>query len=288
MKNRWILNLLLAALIGALALVAIYKPGKKEDQQAIPLTTLERDAIGRIQVERPQGKALVLEKGERGWRLAQPLKARANRFNVDSLLRLAQAETEGRFPADAKALKQYGLDPPEARVRFDEEEVGIGASHPLKPLRYVLHKGQVHLVPAQRTRSAFNPYTDFISSRLFAAQSRLKRIELPKQTLSLKDGAWQLKPEIEDLGTDAINDFVDEWRHARALSVGKYSGKRPRAHVKVVYTGPEGKEHKLRLGILQYRPDFILYRPDEGLEYRFTEDTGKRLLELKALEKSSK
>jgi hypothetical protein len=39
---------------------------------------------------------------------------------------------------------------------------------------------------------------------------------------------------------------------------------------------------QLELGILSYKPDFVLYREDENLEYRFTEDTGKRLLDINA------
>ena len=42
------------------------------------------------------------------------------------------------------------------------------------------------------------------------------------------------------------------------------------------------KSEKLSLGILAYKPDFVLYRPDENLEYHFTEATGKRLLNLNA------
>jgi len=38
------------------------------------------------------------------------------------------------------------------------------------------------------------------------------------------------------------------------------------------------KTEKLVLGVLAYKPDFVLYRRDENLEYHFTEDTGKRLL----------
>jgi hypothetical protein len=42
----------------------------------------------------------------------------------------------------------------------------------------------------------------------------------------------------------------------------------------------DDKTEKLVLGILAYKPDFVLYRRDENLEYHFTDDTGKRLLNI--------
>ena len=41
------------------------------------------------------------------------------------------------------------------------------------------------------------------------------------------------------------------------------------------------KQDILVLDILEQAPEFILYRKDEGLEYRFPEETGTRLLHLK-------
>ena len=38
------------------------------------------------------------------------------------------------------------------------------------------------------------------------------------------------------------------------------------------------KEKKVELAILAYEPELILYRKDEGLEYHFPLEAGKRLL----------
>ena len=50
--------------------------------------------------------------------------------------------------------------------------------------------------------------------------------------------------------------------------------------------GP-AKSNVIKLGVISYKPEFVLYRPDEKLEYRFSEDTGKRLLQLKPDEKKT-
>ena len=69
-----------------------------------------------------------------------------------------------------------------------------------------------------------------------------------------------------------------------ALTVARYTGRPVVDRVRVRFAADEGVTNQTRdqleLGILSYKPDFVLYREDENLEYRFTEDTGKRLLNI--------
>jgi len=116
-------------------------------------------------------------------------------------------------------------------------------------------------------------------TRLLEDGRKPVNLKLPDFTLTLKDGTWRRQPKDEKLATDSINRFVDEWRHARALTVDRYSGKRVHEWIKMGFAR-DGKQEVLRIGILAYKPDFILYRKDEGLEYHFPEDTGKRLLKI--------
>ena len=137
------------------------------------------------------------------------------------------------------------------------------------------------LIPSHHVAVALYPYGNFIDSRLIEEELKPVAIRLPGFTLTLKDGAWQKTPRDEKLTTDRIHDFVAEWRNARALSVERYGGKP--ALKRVIFTlTKNGKTENLVLGILAYEPDFILYRPDEGLEYHFPEEIGKRLLRLSA------
>ncbi|MFQ5545601.1 MAG: hypothetical protein ACE5FE_06465, partial [Acidiferrobacterales bacterium] len=81
-------------------------------------------------------------------------------------------------------------------------------------------------------------------------------------------------------------DFVEQWQNVRALTVARYTGRPVVDRVRVSFATDEGVTNQTRdqleLGILSYKPDFVLYREDENLEYRFTEDTGKRLLDINA------
>jgi hypothetical protein len=95
-----------------------------------------------------------------------------------------------------------------------------------------------------------------------------------------KHGAWQMAPANKELTSDRINAFVEEWRHAQALSVTEYSGKT--AHEKINFGFAAGSPLKnLEIGILAHKPELVLYRRDEGLQYHFPEELGARLLQLR-------
>jgi hypothetical protein len=206
---------------------------------------------------------------------------RANRLNVETLLRVLSAPAETRFPAVTTELPQFGLGKPTARVWLENEEIDFGALHPLKNQVYVLHNGEVALIPGYHLSAATYPYNNFIDSRLFEEDRKLTSLILPGFMLSLKDGVWRRQPVDKKLTSDRINDFASEWQNASALSVEKYSGKESIDSINFTFMR-DGKIEKLPLGILAYKPDFVLYRPDENLEYHFTEETGKRLLNLNA------
>ncbi|MDH5649106.1 MAG: DUF4340 domain-containing protein [Gammaproteobacteria bacterium] len=281
MKNRWLLNLILIVIIASLGLVVVSKPGKEQEAPKTALTLLKMDDIHRIQIEHLERESIILEKQNQHWQLVKPISARANRFNVSNLLRLAETKSEASFAvSNPKELVKYGFDKPQARIKLNETELLFGNNHPLSGNRYVLFSNTAHLIPSHLVRMVDNLYTDFISGRLLEDSRQLDRIKLPNFELLKKDGEWTLKSEDKSLlaTADALNDFVDEWRHASALSVDKFSGKPSLATIQLESAATPSGKQALNLEVLSYAPEFILYRVDEGLEYRFPEETGKRLL----------
>ena len=279
LKRRWLLNAGLLGLIAALAWIVVQRSGQQKDVPGPPLTGLSAAAVAHVRIERPEQPAIAIEKTGNEWKLTAPLPARANRLNVENLLHVLSAPAETRFPAVAAELPQYGLEKPSARVWLENEEIAFGALHPLKNQIYVLHNNEVALIPGYHLSAATYSYTNFIDSRLFEEDRKLTSLKLPGFMLSLKDGVWRRQPVDKKLTSDRINDFASEWQNARALSVDKYSGKQSIGKIDIGSIR-NGKNEKLPLGILAYKPDFILHRQDENLEYHFTEETGKHLLNL--------
>lgn len=279
LRQRWRLNVVLLVLIGALVWLAIHRTGQEMDVAGPPLTSLATDTVSQLRIERPEQPVITLEKTGAQWALTTPVRARANAFNVENLLRILTAPGATRFPAAAADLAKFGLDKPPARVRFGNEEIAFGSLHPLNNQIYVLYKNEIVLIPAHYFASANYPYANFIDSRLLEENRKITSIRLPGFTVTQKNGAWQKQPPDRKLTTDRLNDFAAEWQNARALGVEKYSGKEIVRRIEITSTR-DGKAEKLTLGILAYKPDFVLYREDENLEYHFTENTGKRLLNI--------
>jgi hypothetical protein len=280
-KNRWLLNLALVLLVAVMLAIVVYRPGTAPEPPALPLTTLGTDAITRLRILRPNQPEITLEKSQGTWSMVAPHKARANLFRVNNLLALATARTTSHFDAPTADLVKYGLDQPETQVWLNDEVIRFGNMHPINPQYYVLVDAKVHLIDASYFSGAALAPIDFFSHQLLDDGLKPAAISLPGFKLILDStGAWQMTPANNKLGSDRLNTLVDEWRHAQALSVSVYSGKPVHEHALLRFA-PGSPLKELDIGILAHKPELILYRADEGLEYHFPEEVGTRLLELK-------
>ena len=279
LKNRWLVNLALIIVVLALAGTVYFKRAHEDGENSAALTALEPAEITHIRIERGSKETIVLKKFGPDWRLTAPVTARANTFNVDQILSLAGAKSATRIPIDGAELKKFGLDKPQAHVWLNDKPIAFGAMHPFKNLHYVRYGDIVDLISSHHFAPVAYRYTNYIDTRLLEAQRAPIAIELPGFTVELKDGSWRRVPEIKDLSGDRVNGFVEGWRHAQALNVERYGGTRVQARIRIGF-GENGDNSELTLGVLAHKPKFILYRQDEGLEYHFPEETGKRLLNL--------
>lgn len=277
MKNRWILNLVLLGVIAALSLLLLFKPGQEDKNTQLTLTSIKPDDIKNIQLVRRNRKIVELVKTDKRWHMKQPIKARANRFNVSNLIRLATVRVDSRFQARKEELQQFGLDNPETVVWLDDVKLEVGQAHPLNKQRY-LKRGQfIYLVPVSGLRIIDHPFADFLSHRLLEDNISLSGLDLPHFKLRLESGSWVVMPKKKGVTSDQMNNLVQEWKHASALTVDRYLGRPVNSWVTLHFAD---EKKTLRLGILRQKPELVLYRKDEGLEYRFPEEVGKRLLRL--------
>lgn len=281
MRQRWLLNLALLVLVGMLAWAVAQRRGV-ELPAATLLTALDARTVTRVRIQLPGQPEIALERDAADWRLVAPLRARAHAFKVEQLVGLAGAASELRLAADAAELSKFGLAPPQARLWFGEEQIEIGDPHPFKSARYVRYRDTVHLVSAPAIAPSAYGVTDLVSPRLLAPQRELVEIALPRLTVRHEGDRWVAQPAETELSADRINAWVNEWQRAQALAVVPYSGRpiRDRIRLTVREAGADPPPLVVTLGILSERPEFVLYREDEGLEYRFPEQVGRRLLHL--------
>lgn len=281
MKSRWLLNIALIFLVGILVWFAVSRSGSKTESPGPPLTALAPESVERIRLLRPRQPEVLLERNGTAWSLRAPRTARANPYRAGELTRLAAARASTRFPAKPGELGQYGLDNPVATVFLNDTELRFGGMHPLKGEIYVQQGDQVFLIPAAPLRAVSSPLDELLSPALLEDPVKIASLQFPGFSLKQNEqGAWLRTPEMKDLGSDAIHRFVDEWRHARALSVQPFSGKPAKERVRIAVVEDAGPR-TLEFSVAARKPELVLVRLDEGLAYHFPADAVTRLLELK-------
>ncbi len=281
MKARWLLNLALLALVTALAAFAWWRSQEQARDPRAPLTALAPADVTRVTIGRAPREPIVLERASSGWRLIQPVKGRANGFAVDNLLRLATAPIEATLAPSIEPAR-YGLAPPAASVRLNDVAIDFGQMHPLNAWHYVRVGDAVHLIGSRYYAQVVAPYNNYLDSRLIEEGRIPIAYRLPGFRVERDDsGGWRRVPPDKNLSSDRVNDFVEEWRNARALQIERYSGRAVLERIALEFSGSDGKTETLNLGVLARQPELVLYRADEGLEYHFPEETGKRLLMLR-------
>lgn len=276
LRRRWIVNVGLGMLAGGLLLVMWWRPGQAPPPA--PLTTLKPADIRHVVIHQLQQPAIELARNQDHWRMVKPVAARLNARAIDQLLWLSTAPVLSQ-PVESGGLAAFGLEPPRVRVRLNDTDIDIGALHPVKGQIYVRHGGRSALVPAGHAAVVSFPWHRLLDHRLLGDEQVLRGLQLPGFAVVHRPDGWQRRPVDRALSSDRINAFVQEWQRATALAVDPLT--RKPALGKIVLTiRIRDQEQPLVLEVVSYQPEFILRRRDEGLEYHFPEDVGRRLTSL--------
>lgn len=262
----------MAAVVAALSAWVYYLP-EAEKSESYALSQLKAAEVKRIRLERLDPETTIeLERRGDVWRITAPFSARAESFQVERLLAIVEARSVARFAS--ADLDRYGLGRPGSKVTLDAQTFAFGAVNTATREQYVLTEGAVYAIPlTQRTAIPRDPDA-LISRALFAPREAPVRIVAPGFAAALEDGAWKFTPAPDEVGPDERNAWADRWRQALAVRAARHDGRSADATMRV-----ELKDGGvLAFGILQREPELVLLRADEGIQYHFFADVGKRLL----------
>lgn len=285
MNKRWLLNGALALLVVFLILVALNEPGNLTPAAPSKLTPFAVAQVTHITVIRPGFADIQVQRAAGHWQLVRTANGAGtaepplpgNAFRIDSIAQLAQADSQLQLHPNATGLTQYGLASPPVSVRLNDIEIAFGNTDPIKGWRYVRIGETVHAIADDQFSQVMADFHDFVSAELMLEQPVIQSLRLPNLMITRSTaGAWKTEPQPADYSADAVTKLVDEWRYARALSVGPLEPGPPQGQV-VVET-KQGK--KLSFDILAYAPQLLLRNSELGLTYRFAADVGARLFDL--------
>ena len=264
MQSRWIVNLLLLVAIAALALVALYEPGIDQDPHEQALTGLDQEQIDRVRIHRPPRDDLVLARQQGGgWVIASHTALPADQLQVSALTRLAQQKAVRSYPVAELDLARLALEPPRASVMLNDVQVDFGDTEPLQGLRYVRVGAQVHLIPDLYQHLIDAGFSQFVQRRLLPEQASISSVGLPAFSVKKADGNWVTEPQ-QDVSADRIQQLIDNWQQASALSVKSADTSTAGERIEVVLDDPA---QVVVFVIAAREPDLVLLRPDLGLEY---------------------
>lgn len=275
MRGRLWLNLGLALVLATLAAVAWFKPGKTPPPAPLKLTSLDVQTVKRIDFHPPRGPEFALLREGKDWFIEQP-HLRAQPFRVETILELPAATSAAQLTLTDNADNAFGVDPPQARIRFDGTQIDFGLTNPVGFRRYVRVGDAVHLIDDRYFHHAASTWTDWVDRRLLPEGVTLTALNLPDMTLRRKDATWQVSPEQPQASADALTALVEEWQRAYAMNVETAAA----VPTDVRPLRLEWHGGALDLVLVQDGDEWLLYRRDAPLRYRFSANQGKRLLEI--------
>ena len=275
MRGRLWLNLSLALVVVALATVAWFQPGKTPIRAPITLTALDSHTVKRIDFYPPRGAAFALLREGRDWFIEQP-RLRAQPFRVETILELPGATSAAQLALADNADNAFGVDPPQARIRFDGSEIAFGLTNPVGLRRYVRVGDAVHLIDDRYFHHAASDWVAWVDRRVLPEGVTLTALDLPGMALHRQDATWQISPERPQASADAIAALIEEWQRAYAMDVETAAAVPDDAGtVRLQWQGGA-----LELALAQDGDEWLLYRRDAPVRYRFSANQGMRLLEL--------
>ena len=283
MNRRMQINMALLVLVGALAAVVYFRPGQHPKSKAkAHLTNLKPKAIKTIRVQRAGQPTVKLVRHGQRWRVSEPFKARADEGLIGSALSAADETVSASYKAASLKLAKFGLAKPKLKVWLNGTEIDFGDTNPLGGKRYVHVGAHVFVVDDSLYDQLSIPVNDFISRRLLPEGATITHIEAPGLTVSRgQKGQWQAKPAPKNLAKGAVQDLVDSWTNAYAMSAARAEKGSSGPVAGTVQIRLKGRKEPVTFRILGGTKRFVLEREDDGLVYKLSGDRRQDLLKLK-------
>ncbi|GAB4345755.1 MAG: hypothetical protein Kow006_03270 [Gammaproteobacteria bacterium] len=276
MRRQALLNLFMLLLVGALALVVLLGPEPDQPSPETPLGPPDLGTVTRIEVAFGAAPPLHLELAENRWRLADHPLWVLDQQLIEALLALPRSISHARYPLSEIRPAALGLTTPRLRVRLNDAEYRFGDQEPIRHRRYVQIGDTVHLITDTLIHQLGPLPTDWVSRKLLPEGARVTRLTLPSADLRQDPGGtWQVTPASASLTQERLNDFIDRWRNARALSVSLYQPA-PKAERLRIELGPQ--REPLIFEIVEESGSWSLQRKEPGLRYHLGAEVATRLL----------
>ncbi len=290
MKKRWLLNLVMLAIVAGLVTFLYMRPQTNiSEPTQHEISTLKLGDFNAIKVEFPTKAPTSFEKADGLWRMTAPYKTRADQMSVQRILSIIAAKSAEKF--SATDLAKYGLDNPQLKLKLTNsagvEEFVFGTFNPVSEEQYVAYKDAVYLLPGGYAEAASTQPIELVDKAPLVINeakqiagfdfSRLEQWEEVRLVVDIVDGKWKVNVPKAKPTQNEMNEWLDfSWKQAQAKQVELYTPNRKMTYPSFEVKLKDGK--KVHFDKIQEAPDLLLGRPDEGVLYHFSNDVGFNML----------
>jgi hypothetical protein len=290
MKNRWLLNLIMLAVVAGLVTFLYMRPQANND--AAPeheVSTLKLADFTAIKVEFPTKAPTSFEKVDGLWRMTAPYKMRADQLSVQRILAIIAAKSADKFPTTD--LAKYGLDNPQLRLKLTnsqgEQAFSFGTFNPVTEAQYVAFNDAIYLLPGSYAEAASTQELEMIDKNVLTKDetkqiagfdfSHLEQWEEVRLQVDIAEGKWKVNAPKAKITQNEMNEWLDfSWKQALSNKVELYTPDHKNNYPSFEIKLKNGKS--VHFDKIQESPDLLLGRPDEGLMYHFNADVGFNML----------
>ena len=286
MKNRWILNLVMLAVVAGLVAFLYLRP--KVNNVALSqheVSTLKLADFTAVKAEFSAKVPTSFEKVDGLWRMTSPYKTRADQVSVQRILAIIAAKSTEKFPATD--LAKFGLDKPQLKLKLTkatgDEVFSFGTFNSVTEEQYVGYKDAVYLLSGSYAEAATAQPIELIEKTPLTKNeakqiagfdfSKLEQWQANALNVDVADGKWKTNEPKAKITQNEMNEWLDfSWRQAQAKQVELYTPDHKITYPSFDVKLKDGK--KVHFDKIQEAPDLLLGRPDEGVMYQFSNDVG--------------
>ena len=290
MKNRWLLNLVMLALVAGLVAFLYLRPKANNDAPSQhEVSTLKLADFTIIKAEFPAKVPTSFEKMDGLWRMTSPYKTRADQISVQRILAIIAAKSTEKFPATN--LEKFGLDKPQLKLKLTkatgDEVFSFGTFNSVTEEQYVGYKDAVYLLSGGYAEAATSQPIELIEKTPLTKNeakqisgfdfAHLEQWQANALNVEVTDGKWKTNEPKAKITQNEMNEWLDfSWKQAQAKQVELYTPDHKITYPSFDVKLKDGK--KVHFDKIQEAPDLLLGRPDEGVMYHFSNDVGFNML----------
>ena len=290
MKKRWILNLVMLAVVAGLVAFLYLRPKVNNDTPSQhEVSTLKLADFTAVKAEFSAKVPTSFEKVDGLWRMTSPYKTRADQISVQRILAIIAAKSTEKFPATD--LAKFGLDKTQLKLKLTkatgDEVFSFGTFNSVTEEQYVGYKDAVYLLSGSYAEAATaqpieliekTPLTKNETKQIVGFDfSRLEQWQADALSVDVVDGKWKTNEPKAKITQNEMNEWLDfSWKQAQAKQVELYTPNHKITYPSFDVKLKDGK--KVHFDKIQEAPDLLLGRPDEGVMYHFSNDVGFNML----------